>query len=157
MDTLDTSSAYRKLDVTSKMFQANGNIPPKYTCEGDDINPPLDILGVPDNSKSLVLIVDDPDAPGRTWLHWTVWNIPVTNQVRENEVPGTQGRNDFGRNNYGGPCPPSGTHRYFFKVYALDTVLALKEGSSRQALEQAIQGHIVAYGELIGLYKKSGR
>lgn len=157
MDTLDTASSHRKLDVTSKVFQANGSMPTKYTCEGEDINPPLEIVGIPDSAKSLALIMDDPDAPGRTWLHWTVWNIPVTNQVRENEVPGKQGRNDFGRNNYGGPCPPSGTHRYFFKVYALDTVLALKEGSSRQALEQAMHGHIVAYGELVGLYKKSGR
>ncbi len=148
---------YKELVVRSPAFRANESIPQKYTCEGNDINPPLDIDGIPDAVKSLALIVDDPDAPGRTWLHWTVWNIPVTHQIQEGKIPGEQGLNDFGNCSYGGPCPPIGTHRYFFKVYGLDVVLDLQEGASLQAPKEAMGGHILAYGALIGLYKKTKR
>lgn len=143
-----------KLQVTSIAFKADDSIPAKYTCEGADINPPLGIGGIPPNTRSLVLIVDDPDAPRGTWLHWLVWNIPVGPLIKEGDVPGIEGMNDFGRTNYGGPCPPSGSHRYFFRLFALDNLLDLARGSSRSQLEQAMKGHIVAYGELMGRYKK---
>jgi len=131
-------------------------IPTTYTCEGNDINPPLDIGGIPDKAHSLVLIVDDPDAPGKTWVHWLVWNIPITHHIKENSVPGEQGWNDFKRIAWGGPCPPSGTHRYFFKVYALDTLLELSSKTTKKELEQAMGEHILAFGELVGVYKRKG-
>lgn len=143
-------------------------IPRKYTCDGDDINPPLQISGVPANAKSLVLIVDDPDAPAGTWVHWIVWNIDSkTTAISENGLPkgvnledatlGPQeGTTDFGRPGWGGPCPPSGTHRYFFKIYALDEAIPDLDSKARKAdLEAAMQGHILDQAELIGLYKRS--
>lgn len=133
----------------------NGVIPVKYTCDGADINPPLRIEGIPEGTHSLVLIVDDPDAPGGTWDHWIVWNIPLVETIEEDSVPGTEGLNDFKTQSYGGPCPPSGTHRYFFKVYALDTTLDLPTTSTKTDVEQAMIGHILANGELIGLYSRS--
>jgi Raf kinase inhibitor-like YbhB/YbcL family protein len=154
MESTTKGTGSTALTITSTAFKAHEQIPKKYTCKGHDINPPLDIKGIPDKAVSLALIVDDPDAPGNTWLHWAVWNIPILHHIQEDEIPGQQGRNDFGRNSYGGPCPPSGTHRYFFKVYALDEVLDLQEGASRQELERALHGHVLAYGELIGLFKK---
>ncbi len=146
--------------ITSSAFQHNTMIPVKYTCEGMDINPPLLIDGIPEKTKSIVLIMDDPDAPVGTWIHWIVFNIPCTGtklEIKENSIPGIPGWNDFRRVNYGGPCPPSGTHRYFFKVYALDTMLNLRKGAKRQEVERAMQGHILAQAELIGLYKRQGR
>jgi Raf kinase inhibitor-like YbhB/YbcL family protein len=140
--------------LTSPEFKHKGFIPSKFSCQGDDVNPALIIEGLPSSAKNLVLIVDDPDAPMGTWVHWVVYNIPVIAKIEENSIPGTQGVNDFGRKNYGGPCPPSGTHRYFFKIYALDRQLNLPEGISKQALEKAIQDHILDKTELIGLYKK---
>ena len=104
--------------------------------------------------KSLILIVDDPDAPMGTWDHWIVWNIPPTDKIEENSVPGVEGMNDFRRRSYGGPCPPSGTHRYFFKVYALDTKLDLKPNSRKKDVERAMKGRILAQGEIIGLYRR---
>ena len=130
-------------------------IPKKYTCQGEDINPLLKIEGIPQETVSLVLINDDPDAPGGTWDHWIVINIAPTQTIAENSVPGTQGKNSWGRNDYGGPCPPSGTHRYFFKLYALDTQLNLSEGASKKEVENAIKGHILEQTELIGLYEKT--
>jgi len=129
-------------------------IPSLYTCEGDDINVPLKIEGVPKQAESLVLIVDDPDAPKGTWVHWVVFNIPVTNYIEEDSVPGEQGLNDFGKHDYGGPCPPSGTHRYFFKIYALDTILDLGSDAIKEDVDMAMEGHVIASGELIGLYGK---
>ena len=140
--------------LTSPAFQNNTPIPSKYTCQGDDINPPLTIEEVPEGTKTLALIIDDPDAPFMTWVHWVVFNIFSTDKIAENSIPGRQGRNDFGRNDYGGPCPPSGQHRYFHKIYALDTILDLKEGSSKKELEDAMQGHILGKAELLGLYRK---
>ena len=145
---------FRSMTITSQAFIHEGFIPVRYTCEGDDINPPLDIANIPEEAKSLALIVEDPDAPRGTWVHWTVWNIPVTHHLKEHAVHGTEGWNDFRRHAWGGPCPPSGTHRYFFKVYALDSLLDLPGGSKKEDLENAMSSHIVAFGEIIGLYKK---
>jgi Raf kinase inhibitor-like YbhB/YbcL family protein len=154
MHLTENSIEYKPLRITSAAFNANQSIPVKYTCEGKDINPPIDIDGIPEKAHSLALIVDDPDAPGKTWVHWVVWNIPVTHHIKENSVPGEQGLNDFKRSAWGGPCPPSGTHRYFFKAYALDALLELSANTTKKDLEQAMGEHILAYGELIGLYKK---
>jgi hypothetical protein len=103
----------------------------------------------------MAIIVDDPDAPGKTFQHWLIWDIEPTGEIAENTAPGTQGRTDFGKSEYGGPCPPSGTHRYFFRVYAVGTTLGLAEGSTRADLEKAMKGHVVAEAELIGLYSQS--
>lgn len=145
------------MNISSPVFKNNEPIPPKYTCDGENISPPLQISGAPEGAKSLVIIVDDPDAPGRTFVHWTVWNIdPEIGEIPENSVPkgGKEGMTDFGRPGYGGPCPPSGVHRYFFKLYALDTILDLPEGATKQDIEQAMQNHILAKCELIGLYSR---
>jgi len=144
----------KKLTIISPAFKSNKSIPFKYTCNGDDVNPPLNIEGTPEETKSLVLIVDDPDAPMGTWDHWIVWNIPPTNKIEENSAPGTEGLNDFRKHSYGGPCPPSGTHRYFFKVYALDTKLSLDPNSRKKDVEKAMKDHILAKGELVGLYSR---
>jgi Raf kinase inhibitor-like YbhB/YbcL family protein len=143
-----------KFTVTSTAFQNNAMIPSKYTCDGADVNPPLVIAGLPKAAQSLVLIVDDPDAPAGTWDHWIVWNIPPGNAIDEDSVPGTQGVNSFRTHEYGGPCPPSGTHRYFFKVYALDARLSLSDSSGERDVENAMKGHILAKAELMGLYKR---
>jgi Raf kinase inhibitor-like YbhB/YbcL family protein len=142
--------------ITSPEFKHNESIPRKFTCQGEDVSPALVIEGIPEGAKSLALIVDDPDAPMGMWVHWVVYDIPVTARVEEKGIPGKQGMNDFGRLDYGGPCPPSGTHRYFFKIYALDGLLNLEEGINKKQLEGAMQGHILDQAELIGLYKKTG-
>ena len=145
----------KKLSVTSPAFENNKPIPVKYTCDGANINPPLTIEDVPEETKALVLIVDDPDAPMGTFDHWVVWNIPpTTRRIEENTVPGTEGISTSRKHAYGGPCPPYGTHRYFFKVYALDTQLDLKSNSSKRDVEKAMKGHILAEGELMGLYSR---
>jgi Raf kinase inhibitor-like YbhB/YbcL family protein len=145
----------KKLSVMSPTFENNQLIPAKYTCDGDDVNPPLAIEGIPEGTKTLALIVDDPDAPMGTWDHWIVWNIPATtSKIAENTVPGTEGLNDFRKRSYGGPCPPSGTHRYFFKVYALDVKLDLSQTARKRDVEKAMQGHVLAEGELVGLYRR---
>ncbi len=145
------------LTITSPAFNSNGSIPRQYTCDGKDVSPPLVIGNVPGGTRSLALIVDDPDAPAGTWVHWVLWNIdPAVKEIRENSSPpgALQGKNDFGKNSYGGPCPPSGTHRYFFKVYALDTMLSIDRNSTKQDLEKAMKGHILAEGKIVGLYKR---
>ena len=143
-----------EIKITSPAFKKNAPIPKKYTCDGDDINPPLKLEGLPDEAKSIVLIVDDPDAPMGTWDHWIVWNIPPMGEIAENVVPGVEGINDFQRQSYGGPCPPSGTHRYFFKVYALKEKLDLDTNSRKSNVEKAMEGKILAKGELIGFYNR---
>jgi Raf kinase inhibitor-like YbhB/YbcL family protein len=146
-----------ELKISSPAFTHNGSIPAKYTCDGSDTNPPLRIENVPGKAKSLALIVDDPDAPAGTWVHWVVWNIPAaTSEIGENSVPpgAMQGKTDFGRNVYGGPCPPSGTHRYFFKLYALDATLDLRPATTKKELEKAMDGHIIERAEMIGVYKR---
>jgi hypothetical protein len=122
-----------------------------------DVNPPLMVENIPPKAKSLALIVDDPDAPRGTWVHWVLWNVdPGTREIKEQSIPtgATQGMNDFGNRDYGGPCPPSGTHRYFFKLYALDTALTLGPDANKAALEAAMKGHILDKAELIGLYER---
>ena len=146
-----------KLQITSQAFAHDGMIPPEYTCDGADGNPPLTIRNAPEKTRSLALIVDDPDAPRGTWVHWVAWNIgPDTTEIPANSVPkgALQGTNDFGKQGYGGPCPPSGSHRYFFKLYALDISLALKTGATKAQLEEAMKGHILESAELIGLYRR---
>jgi hypothetical protein len=154
MHLLETEKEYKPLVISSKAFKAFELIPKKYTCLGQNINPPLEIDQLYQEIKSFALIVDDPDAAGGSWLHWLVWNIPVTHHIHEAEVPGIEGLNDFGICSYKGPCPPNGTHHYFFKVYGLDDLINLEKGSGRSDVVNALQNHIVAYGELIGLFTK---
>lgn len=144
-----------KMKLTSPAFEHNALIPKKFTGQGEDVSPALVIENIPEGTKSLALIVDDPDAPMGTWVHWVVYDISVVSRIEENGIPGKQGINDFRRKDYGGPNPPSGTHRYFFKIYALNAMLELKEGVSKKELEKALQGHILDKAELIGLYKRS--
>ncbi len=145
-----------EMKLTSPAFAHNGQIPSEYTCDGSDLSPPLQIIDVPKNAKSLVLINDDPDAPVGTWDHWIVFNIPpTTTEIKKGQEPqASPGRNSWGKTGYGGPCPPLGTHRYFFKLYALDTMLILPKGAAKREIEKEMQGHILAQAELIGLYKR---
>ena len=145
----------KTLIVKSPAFEHKKRIPTKYTCDGDDVDPPLTIEGASKETKSLLLIIDDPDAATGLWNHWLVWNIPPTRKIKENSIPGTQGVNTAGKRAYGGPCPPSGSHRYFFKVYALDIKLNLNPNSRKKDGEKAMQGHILAEGELLGLYRRT--
>ena len=145
------------MKLKSPAFENNQLIPGRFTCEGDDINPALIIDGIPEGTKSLALIVDDPDAPIGTWVHWVVFDIPVISKIEENSIPGKAGANSAGKRNYHGPCPPSGTHRYIFKIYALDKELGLKEGAGKTAVEKAMEGHILDKAELVGLYKLGKR
>lgn len=154
LSNIDADEGGAGMKLTSPEFENNGAIPKKFTCQGEDINPALIIEGIPDGTKSLSLIVDDPDAPMGMWVHWVVYDIPLTSRIEEDSIPGKQGMNDFGRKDYGGPCPPSGTHRYFFKIYALSEVLDLEEGINKKDLEEAIEPHLLDKAELIGLYKK---
>jgi Raf kinase inhibitor-like YbhB/YbcL family protein len=145
------------LTVSSPVFDNNGTIPSKYTCDGVNVNPPLFIEHVPPGAKSLALIVDDPDAPAGIWVHWVLWNIhPETKEIRENSVPkgAQQGMNDFRKQPYSGPCPPSGTHRYVFKIYALDTILTISPDATKAVLEEAMKGHIIEHAHSTGLYKR---
>jgi hypothetical protein len=146
------------MKIQSPVFQNNQSIPSKYTCDGGDVNPPLEFLEVPKEAKTLALIVDDPDAPKGDWVHWLVWDInPAINQIAENSAPeeAVEGVTDFGRAGWGGPCPPSGTHRYFFKLYALDAKLNLPSYSVKKDLLQAMNGHIINQAELVGLYQRN--
>ena len=130
------------MKLSSPEFENNGFIPAKFTCGGRDVNPVLIIEDVPQEAESLALIVDDPDAQGRTWAHWVVYDMPAAARIDENTVPGKQGGNDFGRRDYGGPCPPSGTHRYFFKIYALDKKLELEEGIAKHPDSNPKSNHV---------------
>lgn len=152
------------MNISSSAFENNTKIPTKYTCDGENINPPLSILDVPQDAKSLVLIVDDPDAPSKiasnaagAWVHWTVFNIdPTISEVPENSVPkaGLEGMTDFGSTGYGGPCPPSGIHRYVFKLYALDIAFDLSSVVDKKTIEEKMQGRVLEKAELIGLYER---
>lgn len=154
---MTTSSIATKvtLTVASPAFEHDGYIPARYSCEGENISPPLTIGGIPAEAKSLVLIIEDPDAPGNIFDHWVVWNIRPQKTIPEGSVPGNVGKNSMGNNEYMGPCPPSGTHRYFFKVYALDRLLDVSEDTDKKNIEQEITNHILAYGEMMGLFKKA--
>jgi Raf kinase inhibitor-like YbhB/YbcL family protein len=150
------------MELKSQAFQSGELIPAKYTCDGPDISPPLSWSDPPAGTKSFALISDDPDAPVGTWVHWVIWNIPVSARSLEENLPkkeslpngAKQGTTDFRRIGYGGPCPPSGTHRYFFKLYALDTTLNLPATTTKKDLEKAMQGRILAQAELIGKYRR---
>jgi Raf kinase inhibitor-like YbhB/YbcL family protein len=145
------------MKIVSTVFENNQMIPQKYTCDGENINPPLQIIDISKEAKSLVLIVDDPDAPSGDWVHWLVWNIPPTIKfISENESPQSaiQGINDSGRQNYDGLCPPLGIHHYQFKIYALDTILNLPSNSRKKDLEKAMKSHILDKDMLIGLYQR---
>jgi len=150
------------IKITSTAFEHGGRIPARYTCDGEDISPPLRWEGIPRDAKSIALICDDPDAPMGTWVHWVIFNIPPQTQELPEKVPSEptldngaiHGINDFRNYGYGGPCPPGGTHRYFFKVYALDTTLNLKPGASKAQVLDAMEGHVLAKGELMGKYSR---
>ena len=145
-------------EITSPAFSAGQMIPAKYTCDGQDISPPLRWGDAPQGTQSFALIADDPDAPRGTWVHWVLFNLPAeTHELPEKAVPpagSQQGKNSWGRVGYGGPCPPSGTHRYFFKLYALDTTLNLAAGAGKEQLLRAMTGHILAETEIIGAYRR---
>ena len=154
------------LKLTSTAFTPSGSIPSRYTCEGADASPPLEWSGAPDGTRTFALIVDDPDAPDpakpqRVYVHWVLYNIPASiSKLAENAAKGglpqgaAQGSNDWGKQTYGGPCPPIGRHRYFFKLYALDAQLSLSNPTKAQ-IEQAIEGHVLGTAELIGTYAKA--
>ena len=145
-----------RMKITSSAFQQGANIPSKFSCDGPNTSPPLQISDVPGEAKSVVLIVDDPDAPSGLFTHWAVWNIsPQTGTIAEGSTPkGVHGTNDFGKSGYGGPCPPSGAHRYYFKIFALDRELDLPVGAKRSQLDAAMKDHVIAQGELMGRYAK---
>lgn len=132
----------------------NESIPEKYTCDGKDVNPPLLIEDIPGNTTCLMLIVDDPDAPMGTFTHWIIWNVSPKNKIDENTAPGIEGVNDFGKVQYNGPCPPAGSHRYYFKLYALDDMLSLQKGENREKLVAKMQDHIIESCNIMGIYKK---
>ncbi len=150
------------LKIRSTAFNDGERIPKKYTCDGEDISPPLIWEDIPEGTVTLALISDDPDAPSKTWTHWLIFNIPPelnglpesVEKVGELENGIMQGFNDFGRIGYGGPCPPFGVHRYFFKLYALDTSLDLEPGTSKEELLEAMEGHIIEKTQMIGLYSR---
>lgn len=151
-----------QIEVKSSVFEEGGMIPKQYTCDGADVSPPLTWTSIPEGTKSIALICDDPDAPMGTWVHWVLFNLPAgVNELPENvpsektlETGGVQGTNDFGNIGYGGPCPPGGTHRYYFKLYALDRELNLHAGAKKKDLLKAMEGHIMAEGQLMGRYKR---
>ena len=145
-----------KLLISSPAFKNEGDIPSKYTCDGEDINPQLTVDNIPENTKTLAIIVEDPDAPKGTFDHWLVWNVPPESIIEENRIPGISGTNGAGKTGYYGPCPPSGTHRYYFHVFALDSSLDLQGGIDKKTLQDAMEPHIVAKGTLMGRYKKAG-
>ncbi len=151
------------IKVTSRAFKDGGPIPRQYTCDGPDVSPPLAWGPVPGGAKTVALIADDPDAPVGTWVHWVLYDLPAkVNELPEKVPPdkklslgGVHGTNDFKRIGYGGPCPPSGTHRYYFKIYALDRGLNLGPGATKQQLLQAMEGNVLDQGQIMGTYKRS--
>src|SRR5947207_11460008 len=159
-----TKSQEKKMEIKleSSAFKDGQSIPKQYTCDGVNISPPLDWSGVPKNGKTLAIICDDPDAPAGTWVHWVVYNLPADDMGLIENTPATdkltggglEGKNDFGKIGYGGPCPPSGTHRYFFRLYALDALLELNPGAPRKELEKVLRGHLTAQTELMGTYSR---
>ncbi len=157
-----TGGRKMEIKVSSSAFEPNGVIPAKYTCDGAGISPPLQWEGVPEETESIALICDDPDAPMGTFVHWVLYDMPADTKKLDENVPADktlpnkakQGITDFGKIGYGGPCPPSGTHRYYFKIYALDMQLGLEAGASKSQLLKAMEDHILGKGELMGKYKR---
>ena len=164
-DTVAAEQPSMSFKLTSKALSDGEPIPALYTCDGRDISPPFVWADSPAGTASFTLISDDPDAPSKTWVHWVVYNIPPSvSELPEGVLPddelsdGTRhGMTDFGRVGYGGPCPPSGTHRYFFKLYALDVKLSLAPGATKRQVERAMQGHVLAQSQLMGTYQRVGR
>lgn len=157
------SAAFASLNLTSSAFPAGGSIPAKYSCEGANVSPALEWSGTPAAAKSLALICDDPDAPAGTWTHWVLFNLPANTTSLPEKMDtaaalpsgAKQGTNDFQKTGYGGPCPPPGKpHRYFFRLYALDTEVALKPGATRKDLLHAMEHHIIAEGQFMGTYQR---
>ena len=150
------------IKISSSAFEEGSLIPKKHTCDDADISPPLEWSGIPEGTKEIALICDDPDAPMGTWVHWVVYNLPANTIKLPESIPAikvlengtTQGSNDFHKIGYGGPCPPGGTHRYFFKIYALDVTLNLAPGKTKAELLEAMKGHILGEGQLMGKYKR---
>jgi len=150
------------IKVVSLAFQEGAMIPADYTCDGKNVSPPLSWSGIPEKAVTLALICDDPDAPVGTWVHWVLYNLPASAKELPAGVPpeeklasgAVQGKNDFRKLGYGGPCPPGGTHRYYFKLYALDKALDLKPGATKKELLKAMEGHTLAEGQLMGRYKR---
>lgn len=147
------------MEIKSRAFNDGDNIPSRYTCDGEDIIPPLEILDIPRGTETLALVVDDPDAPNRTWVHWLLWNIHVEGErfsIEENTPPNhtVYGMNDFDKLEYGGPYPPPGTHRYFFKVYALDRELQIPEGATKDELMSAVEQYKIDSAQLMGVYSR---
>ena len=151
-----------ELKVSSRAFQDGGMIPREYTCDGANVSPPLSWDFAPDGTKSFALIADDPDAPGKTWVHWVVFNLAANTRELPASLPaqdaitsgGRQGTTDFRKSGYGGPCPPTGAHRYYFKLYALDTELALDSSATKDQLLKAMEGNVLAEGQLMGKYQR---
>lgn len=149
-------------ELTSTAFDEGQEIPERYSCDGQDISPPLSWADPPEGTESFALITDDPDAPVGTWVHWVLYNIPADARELPEDVPAQDelddgslhGQNSWKRRDYGGPCPPGGTHRYFFKLYALDTALDLEPGATKQQLLNAMDGHVLAQAELVGTYTR---
>jgi len=160
--TQTPSATTAAIKLTSSAFTEGQSIPRQYSCNGINISPSLEWSGIPKSAKTLAIITDDPDAPAGTWVHWVVYNLPADTMGMIENVPATedlkggglQGKNDFEKIGYGGPCPPSGTHRYFFKLYALDNELPLKAGATKAEVEKAMDGHIQAQAQLMGTYRK---
>jgi Raf kinase inhibitor-like YbhB/YbcL family protein len=146
------------IEVTSKAFPRNGSMPGKYSCDGENVSPPLTFSGIPEQAQSLALIMEDPDAPGGVFTHWVLWNLPpdIGGLPEDYQASGAvqSGSNSFGKTGYGGPCPPDGTHRYFFKVYALDTTLDLDSGADKDAVLGAMSNHGLTEGQLMGTYTR---
>lgn len=153
----DISPIQTSFSISSPAFNNYGKIPVKYTCDGENISPPLSISGIPENTKTLALIIDDKDTPSGTWVHWLVWNIPAdTDTISEgsNPIGSSVGYTDFGDTRYGGPCPTTGEHRYFFTLYALDNFLVFPENTDKTRFIDAINGHVISKAELVGLYER---
>jgi Raf kinase inhibitor-like YbhB/YbcL family protein len=148
-------SDMRQITLRSPAFINMGKIPQKYTADGEDINPALVLEKIPNETKSLVLIVEDPNAPVDTWVHWLVWDILPTTRISEGSVPGTEGKNAFDQHHYHGPCPPANTRQYSFKVYALNTMLHMPCSSTKYEIMKAMKDHVVGFGELVGSYTRN--
>ncbi len=154
IDEVIKSVDYKPLKVSSSAFHEGGLIPAKYTCDGDNVNPPLDITGFPAETKSLAIVLEDPDAPIRPWLHWLAWDIQIARHIKEARIMEAEGRNDFGEYNYLGPCPPTAVDLYYFRVFALDTFLNLPVDISKRDLQRNMNEHIIGFGETMGVYKR---
>jgi Raf kinase inhibitor-like YbhB/YbcL family protein len=159
---LAASKGGKSMEIMSPAFAMGGMIPPKYTCKGENVSPPLAWKGLPEGTESIAIITDDPDAPMGIWVHWVFYDIPAHVQALGESIPqekkppvgGIQGENDFRTIGYGGPCPPSGTHRYYFKVYALDTALGLPPGATKKDVVKAMNGHVLGESVLMGKFSK---